>query len=255
MMKGNREQAGHLFNRVFERFVKTFSIILSLRKVSEVGSSAAADLLLREYNAHLASLMTDPVERSVIRDKEQFVREGWPEKLPGKLTKQTIESATASVDAACIIFAHSVLDANALDYCRVTALAAPNEWQLDIHKKEIPLEKIMQKPIDELYRELLEKRFDRLDGDSLAKKIQVLFSKCKPPENWSPIKDYEFDLDHVKRIDRLRHDIVHEEVLGQPIPNAAEEIDYLLKTSLFLMEMVNYKYDLRPHRRPGQLTR
>jgi hypothetical protein len=56
---------------------------------------------------------------------------------------------------------------------------------------------------------------------------------------------YAFDLDRIIRIDRLRQDIVHGEALGQTIANADEEFDYMDRTCMYFMALVNFKYHLK----------
>ena len=51
----------------------------------------------------------------------------------------TVGLAQIGVDAASIVFAHSVLDAAALDYCRVTALVAPGDWESVIDQRQVKL--------------------------------------------------------------------------------------------------------------------
>lgn len=244
-MKRNLTLAEDLFNRTFHNWMGNWSIIASFRQVALAGLPLAQKTIRLEHAFLWQGLLADREGKSIITDKETFVKEGWAEKLTKMMTEKAIANARSSIDAACIIFAHSALDANALEYCRVTALAAPEQWEEDILKKQVSLAEIRDASFEKLFQQRLEKRFDQLSRESVIKKIDLLFARCQPPDKWSPMTDYQFDSGRLEKLDKLRIDIVHEEALGSQIPNAEEETWYLLKTSIFLMGLVNYRYDLR----------
>jgi hypothetical protein len=56
---------------------------------------------------------------------------------------------------------------------------------------------------------------------------------------------YVFDLGRIEGLDRLRQEIVHGNALGQPIPNADDEFDYMHRSCLYFMGLVHLKYNLQ----------
>ena len=56
---------------------------------------------------------------------------------------------------------------------------------------------------------------------------------------------YAFDLERIIKLDKLRQDIVHGEALGQTIANADDEFDYMNRTCMYFMGLVNLKYNLK----------
>jgi hypothetical protein len=58
------------------------------------------------------------------------------------LTTDAVSTFQKAVDLASIVFAHSIFDGVVFDYCRVTALAAPEAWAQCIEKKEFTLKKL-----------------------------------------------------------------------------------------------------------------
>ena len=49
----------------------------------------------------------------------------------------------------------------------------------------------------------------------------------------------------LKRFDEYRHKIIHVETLGKGITNAEGEVDFLMRTALFFLGMVNLHYGIR----------
>ena len=193
-----------------------------------------------------SELLTKPEhEKLFLVDRQKLIEQKFGEKAAESMTSESLRHARASVDAASLVFAHSVLDANAIDYLQVTALAAPKDWLPDVQNKQVSLGDVVRLKPDELFHQSLEKRLKQLERESLVTKIEVLFARCQPPPKWSPMTDNQFDRQRLQKMDKLRQDIVHGEALGRVIPNVEQELDYLNRTSLFLLSLVNFHYGLR----------
>ena len=140
-----------------------------------------------------------------------------PEKFAAEITRRTIADAQASIDAASIVFTHSVVDATALDYCRVTALVAPRDWESSVDQRQVKLTDFRGKDYDQVLRQKLDEFFEQLERESLLKKTDLLFAKCQPPKDWAPIGHYQFDRERLQKLDEVRHEIVHGSALGKEI--------------------------------------
>ncbi len=245
-MNGNIKAAEQLFNETFRRWTASWVIIWSFREVAEAGLPLAKMVVSAQKAALLGKLLTDPeYEKLFLVDRQKLIEQKFGEKTAESMTSESLRHAQASVDAASLVFAHSVLDANAIDYLRVTALAAPKDWLQDVQNKQVSLEDVLRQKSDELFHQALKKRLERLERESLNTKIDVLFARCQPPPKWSPMTDYQFDPQRLQKVDKLRQDIVHGEALGRVIPNVEQELEYLLRTTMFLMGLVNFHYGLR----------
>jgi hypothetical protein len=62
-----------------------------------------------------------------------------PDFLAQALINHSATTFESALDAATLIFAHSVLDSAALDWCRVCALAAPDDFLPLINQKKVTL--------------------------------------------------------------------------------------------------------------------
>ncbi len=180
----------------------------------------------------------------LFRDKAGFFKAIPPGKLVEEMTEATVRHGQVGVDAASIVFSHSMLDGAALDYCRVIALVAPRDWESTLDQRQIKLSDARELGYDEVLRRKLDEYFKQLEYESLLKKADLLFAKCQPPEKWSPMHNYTYDRDRLEKLDRYRHEIIHGDSLGEGIENAAAEVEYLSQTALLFMGLVNFRYNV-----------
>jgi hypothetical protein len=152
---------------------------------------------------------------------------------------------TAEVDAASLVLGHSVLDGAALDYCKVCALTAPDDWAESVDKKTVEFRELRSYSYSDLLRDRLAKFFEDLDQKPLAKKIDLLFQRCKPPVGWRPLRDYEYDPERLVRIDRIRHEVVHGKGPEAVRDLKPEDHEFLQRTHMLLLLLVHQRYGIQ----------
>jgi hypothetical protein len=237
-------EAEKLFNQIFNRWINRQGFIFSFRRTSFEGMKGAR----KSIEAGNAYFVKDMMEGSdydkILVDKKGFFKVIPPEKLIGELTELTVSQAQIAVDAASIVFAHSVLDGAAFDYCRVTALVAPRDWESVIDQRQIRLSDVRGSDYEQILREKLGEFFEQLERESLLKKADHLFARCKPPANWSPMHGYVYDRDRLIKLDDYRQQVIHGNGPVQGIADADEEVDYLMRMVLFFQGLVNLRYGL-----------
>jgi hypothetical protein len=95
------EEAEELFTLTVVRGIIGWDTLRSFRHVAKAGLPHATTVVSAEHKAML---------RSFTKHKEAFL-EGRPfDLLRADLTRQTLEGAQASVDAASLVFMHSIVD-------------------------------------------------------------------------------------------------------------------------------------------------
>jgi hypothetical protein len=157
------------------------------------------------------------------------------------LTERSVAKIRAVFDAALLVFAHSLLDGVVTDLCRTIAKRAPNEWESILADRKVPLSKVTQQTYTELLDSEIEKHLE--ERNSLRDRLDILFARCKPTDTWmSAHSDYKYDPDRVARLDGQRHEIIHGDALGKPLPDSKEECFYLLSTALFLTDLIAFRY-------------
>jgi len=241
-------EAEALFNQAFVRTLKIWSSISTFRdsllgviaEVSERQRALVADIYDKlAYDPGYTHLLVNPKGFAEKVDKPKFV---------ATAAEGIVKGTIGSLDAATVVFAHSVLDAAAIDYCRVTAVAAPNDWEQDLKNSQIPLSEIAKSSYAELLKRKLDEHLKKLERESLAVKIDRLLARCQPPAKWSPMENYEFDLSITKNLDDQRHEIVHGAAIGHPLKIFALSSDslwYLQRTTMYFAGLVNLRYGLR----------
>jgi hypothetical protein len=85
----------------------------------------------------------------------------------------------------------------------------------------------------------------QLERESLLTKADLLFARCKPEAKWSPMNNYEYDRKRLEYLDDFRHNIIHGDGLGMELKNADDEVDYLMRTALYFMGLVNLRYGFK----------
>ena len=233
-----------LFNNALMRLLDGWGTILSFRLVVEAGLPAAA--------AHYSE-MTRAIVRGELPASDIFQGVSLPPEafdwLVRILTDHTTNTAINSVNAASFVFMHSLLDALALDLCRISVLKDPEGWADRVKTRKISLEQVLRTATSgEVLRGVLEKYLERLARESLLTKIDLVFRACAPASGTRSCLDgsvYIFDGGRVERLDQLRHEILHGDALGGPIQNAFDDLRYLMDTAVHLALMAANRYSLQ----------
>ena len=123
-------EAEILFSETFNRWIGASSIVANFRNTFTALATSATEHLEAQAAELFKSLHEDPLWAGILVD----IKTGKPASaLPsseyqklGRIAGQAVfDSSYASLDAAVLVFYHSLLDAVAFDYCRVTVLHAP----------------------------------------------------------------------------------------------------------------------------------
>jgi hypothetical protein len=234
-----------LFNQIFTRWINRESFIRSFRRTSLAAMKEAIRIIEKESALFVDEMMTSPDYEKLFLDKAAFKKAMPPEKIVELMTRMTVSQAQIAVDAASIVFAHSFVDGAVLDYCRVTALVAPRDWESVIEQRQIKLSDVREANYDQILRRKLDEFFEQLERESLLRKMDYLFARCKPPEKWSAMHGYVFDRERLERLDRYRQEVIHGNGLVQELADAEAEVDYLMRVTLFSQGLVNLRYGLR----------
>jgi hypothetical protein len=245
-------EAFQLLNETFARLMHATSVVSNFRTTLLAVSSDA--------DKHLNSRLTDLIQ-------DLFEAREWegvlvpidptapcPTKKPDYAAlaktgaKAMLGTTYAQVDAATLIFYHSILDGVAFDCLRVTALQAPNDWEEDLANAQVGLLEARDQAYDKLLRAKIDKRLETLERESLLAKVGRLFARCQPGPSWSPMHGYAFDHTRIKQFDDQRHEIVHGAAVGKPLalfPVTDESLFYLSRTGMFFIGLLNMRYGLK----------
>jgi len=236
-------QAEDLFNEVFFRAMAQFGTVDAFRDFFERGLPMAQEETMRENAALLQRVVNDPTYQGIFIKPPKEPSLSFVEMIR-RMSKTLLGNAQARLNAASLVFAHSALDAWVLDLCRVTAMKAPRDWESSVKDKQIALLSVRQSTYESLLDEALRGFFQQLEKESLLKKVDLLFQRCRPEPEWRG-QTYRYDRDRLMRLDTLRHEIIHGDALSGDIPDLRVELLYLRETGMHLMRIVSLRYKVQ----------
>jgi hypothetical protein len=237
-------EAQLLFNDTWHRAIGNWHEIFCFREVAQAGlPSAERVIALRRQALARDFLLSGECDEIFTGASDEF-RDSIAQTIRDS-THSTMEVGQRAIDAASLVFVHSVIDAAAYDYCCVTALASPDDWKPFVIDKQVKLAEVFNNSLDELMRANIDRCVGDLERRSLLCKIDRLFTVCAPLPGWSPMMNYAYERERIQLFDDVRHDIVHGLVLRHPIADVETELDYLSRTTQFLMCLVNNRYKLK----------
>lgn len=238
--------AEKLFTETFTSFNSRFAVISSFREISRLGLPTATLHIYDRYLELADELFNDPQHEKLFIDKQKaYETLGGVEALGSEMAQDQIRNYKASVDAASLVFAHSVVDNATLNYCFCCALVNPSDWEKFVEKKKVSIEDIKGISVDEILGKKVHEYISSLDRESLLLKADRLFQVCQPPIGFAPLHHYTYERDRLLQLDEMRHDIVHKSTSVPMLPNGDNDIWFLQQTVNFFMALVNSRYDLR----------
>jgi hypothetical protein len=245
-------EASQLLNETFARLIHATSVVSNFR-TTLLAVSPDAD-------KHLSSKLTD-LSRDLFEAPEwegllvpidptapKSTRKPDYAEL-GKIgAKAMLGTTYAQVDAATLIFYHSILDGVVFDCLRVTALQARRDWEEDLANVQIGLLEARDQAYDILLRAKIDKRLEALERESLLSKVNKLLARCRPEHGWSPMHGYAYDQTRIQQFDDQRHEIVHGAAVGKPLtlfPVNDKSLFYLWRTGVYFVALISMRYGLQ----------
>jgi hypothetical protein len=170
----------------------------------------------------------------------------WRDQVGTLYRNAGIASGQNAVDAASLVFAHSILDYCVSECCRISATVGIEDWESDVGSRKIGVAEIKGSDYATLLRQMVDAYVEEQGRRaSLVKRIDLLNQKCQPipPFEYDELP-YTYDRDRIGRIDLSRQDIVHRTAFNMALASIEDDLNYLDATTAYVMRLVNYKYRL-----------
>jgi hypothetical protein len=202
------EKAENELNRVFGTTLGLLGRLLTFHSVADKGLIYGVESQIEEGEATLKEMSDSGKLAQLLEDPTKTTEfEALLQSRMKELRNRTWDAAEASIEASCIVFAHSILDACAYGYLFVTSLVAPNLWDPWVEKKKIELSEVRDQSYEQLRNEKVQNFVERVERESLIYKLDLLHKIVPPKKKIS--NSYEYDRERVVKLDDTRHKIVH----------------------------------------------
>ncbi len=233
--------AEELFNRTFQRYIRLSAPLFSFHVVLD----KALPYVESDFQQIGLQFARELVAKKIIIDPDRFFREGMDKLLAQYYATNTLKGAHYVAQASAIVFSHSILDAIALDACRVTLIAAPDEWVGEVKSRKVLLETVRSTAYAQIRDAELAKYFEQLERESVLKKCDLLHTRCRPEPSWNLIVDYKYDRNKLEEFDKLRQEIVHGDKLSEDVNDVSDALIYISRTCLYLLLLVSKRFNVK----------
>jgi hypothetical protein len=232
------------FTLVLKRTNNGWATIDSLRNVAALGMPYAKKIVEVQHTSLVSDLAdAGELEKFIIGIKDADDLKKTADFVRDKLTEQMMKNASYSVDAASLVFAHTVLEDAINSYLGITRHFAQDFWKTWAKKRQFDLEAVMKHGLDDVVGRIIQNEIWSIRrNESLVKKAGLLLAICKPSATDT---NYKFDGEQLKAIDKLRQDIVHGDLLGSEIADINTKLIYLRKTWIYFFTMLHETFGLR----------
>ena len=237
-------KAQKLFSHLFWDSIQRWGVIHSFRRVGLAGIPAASNRVERESRLLARKFTHSPEWAHLFKDRARFRDEGGEAMAARTLVERALTDFHGALDAATIVFAHSILDDLALDACHVTMLQAPRDWAPFFSKRKVELADVENQTHDQLLSKMLADHLEVLDRKSLLAKLEHLTALCRPPPNFEGVKGFRLDQKRLVALDNLRHRIVHDGAI-EAIPSIDEDLEFMGDVSRTFVALIHHRYGLQ----------
>lgn len=130
---------------------------------------------------------------------------------PDSYKGKQIESNQSIIDAACIVFAHGILDDSISGYLKVVSMASPHFWDNYLGEKTRTLKVIKENTFEQIRDEILQKNLGKeIEMLSFPRKLELLHEIAAVQEDERFLEnDFAYEKDRIWKFHNTRKNIVH----------------------------------------------
>lgn len=206
MMKPGEDE----LNRVFHTTLKLLGSLTTFYSTLLSGLSRGSDIQVSKLeevgeelyeDGTLARWLTEPEK---VDDFYKIMQ-----KQKEQVHQQLKDNAKRQLDAAVIVFAHSILDASVYGYLEVLSLALPESFKIYTENKTVCLSDVESKTYNQLHQQKI-RGFMKgtVERSSLIYKLDR-FHEITKPSNTQMNPSHKYDKKKLVEFDEARHNIVH----------------------------------------------
>jgi hypothetical protein len=168
-----------------------------------------------------------------IPDLDKLIESGLPARFPTESAQDTKTKAYVAMNAASVVFAHSILDDVLFSCCKAGWLTHRDRWSVLVRDRQLKVERLLEEPLQALIDQQLEQR---VRSEPMPRKAKILLDRYGSalPGVSATIRAYSFDQKRLHEFTELRNRIVHDGVF--PKTDLTDDLDFIYKTGNALMQ-------------------
>lgn len=249
-------QSDALFTDAFMTFNSTWGNVWTFREAARGG--------IPKQEPQFRNKMAKMVERmkpggdlaNWLQDGKSFFDSGMSSEYVEQLVSLSLMSAQAAVDAASIVFGHSVLDSVMNTCIQVVCVLDPEEFARRVEQTTVTVKMVRESGVENVIHQKIKAELKDLERRSLGVRSDFLHDVCKPGKERYDGMGYIFDRDRLVAVDNLRHKIVHGPTIDVQ-KQVDDDLRYLWLSCMYFVYMIAMKYSLKlmdPKRAKEMLT-
>jgi hypothetical protein len=146
----------------------------------------------------------------------------------------TAHSATATVDAAAILYAHAILNGVVDTLCAISAEYDAPAWAIEIASVEAAAEVLRALHVPN-------EAATRLARVSLVEKCESLHRINKHSQQQELLEGFKYSASRLRKLDDLRLQLLHPSTFERKLKDGHEAVEYLLHTAQFFINLVTQR--------------
>ncbi len=220
------------------RAFSSVTLLQSMRRVMAAGSWEAEVHLRASGEKAFRMLTQRPELLKAFKISATTFDESELSRLAGASARDDVASAFAIMTASELAFYHSLADDVAWDCCRAIATIAPEALSFGISQRKASLEELDRVGLEQIRLRYVGEYVAKLRREGLITKTSLIMTICRPSLSGRIIEGYRFNGRRLKRLDRLRHDLIHGLQVELLSTLQDGDMTFLSSTPMYLAEVV-----------------
>ena len=236
-----KRDAQKIFKRVVRNTGYLFCDLDTFHSVAMKGLFTGVNESAKESVTRIMRFIADEDLTKLLNINETNKKNIYVEQQLKNHTLRYRKNTKAAIEAACIVFAHGIIDACVYEYLTVTALAAPNLWDSWLERKRIHIE--LSKVKNSTYEQIRDERIidiltKEVERKSLIYKLDLLHKIIPPKNGFNEVFGDAYDRERIVTLDDLRHNIVHKNVWKYKSLDLDKELKFWCGINYYLSRLV-----------------
>lgn len=157
---------------------------------------------------------------------------------------RSLRLATQTLDAATLVFAHTLLDEAISEACWISFASNAQDWYPFIGDRKVTIGQLRTQALDENLKEVISDSIKQMERESMKKRLERIHAICIPKLKGAPSPTSWIKFDALERFDDLRHRVVHEAGFTRSIKSVEDEIFFAKQAGLNVLMLLRQAYDL-----------